>query len=263
MMNPETLKILCDPKTHQPFTEQNGHLTSEDQKIAYPIIDAIPVFLKEGDVTGNNKKYQHFYDKVGRFTGSVFWFCCRFFQLDLVSKRQDLLSDLVVKPGDKVLETSIGAGANIPALNPKAQYFGVDISMGMLRACQKYSLLKPYDLQLFQANAENLPFKDNSFDVVFHFGGINFFNNKAQAIAEMIRVAKPGASILIGDETQKYVDSRYKKTPIVKRYYRNANPVVLPKDLIPENMLNIQLEHKWNQSMYILTFKKPGSPSSL
>jgi ubiquinone/menaquinone biosynthesis C-methylase UbiE len=220
------------------------------------IVNGIPVFLKPGDVTGNNQKYQQFYDRVGRFTGSVFWFLCRLFRLDLVSKRKDLLSDLPIKPGDRVLETSIGAGANIPALNPKASYFGVDISMGMLQACQKYSLIKPYDLQLFQANAEYLPFQDNSFDVVFHFGGINFFNDIPRAIHEMIRVAKPGAFILIGDEMQTHVDSWYKKMPFIRGYFKDAKPVVIPKEFIPKNMHNIKLAHKWNSSMYIITFNK-------
>ncbi|WP_205842062.1 methyltransferase domain-containing protein [Natranaerobius trueperi] len=34
-----------------------------------------------------------------------------------------------------------------------------------------------------QGNAEELPYKDASFDVVYHFGGINFFNSK-KAILE-------------------------------------------------------------------------------
>lgn len=250
------IDLLCDPHNHQPLTEQNGALVSENHK--YPIVDNIPLFLKEGDVTGDNQKYQKFYDKVGRFTGSVFWFICRLFRMDTVSVRKDLLSDLRVKPGDKVLETSIGAGANIPALDPLAHYVGVDISIGMLRACQKYHLLKPYDLQLVQANAEFLPFKDNSFDVVFHFGGINFFNDKNRAIREMIRVAKPGAQLLIGDETQEHVDSWYKKIPFIKRYFENVEPVAIPVDLIPSEMINLKIDHKWDNSMYVITFNKPN-----
>ncbi len=145
------------------------------------------------DLKRNNAKYQLFYDKIGRFTGSIYWFICRLFRLDLVSKRKDLLSNLLIKPGNKVLETSIGAGANIPPLTNKAHYFGVDISMGMLRACQRYPLIKSYDLHLIHANAEYLLFRDERFDVVFHFGGINFCNDIPRAIKEIIQVVKPGA----------------------------------------------------------------------
>lgn len=223
----------------------------------YPILNGIPSFLSDRDLVGNNRKYQKFYDKVGIFTGSVFWFFCRLFRLDMISKRKELLSNLSVRPTDLVLETSIGAGANIPALEPAARYVGVDISMGMLKACQKYALTKSYDLHLVHANAENLPFEDKSFDVVFHFGGINFFNDPARAIVEMIRVAKPGALILIGDETQQTVDSWYKKIPLIKRYFRDSPPVEIPLKLIPKAMENVVLEYRWDNSMYLIHFNKP------
>lgn len=250
------LNVLCDPKSHQSLIHQGNALVTQDQSTIYPIIDGIPSFLKEGDVIGNNAKYQQFYDKVGRFTGTVFWFLCRLLRLDMVSKRKDLLSDLLVRPGDTVLETSIGAGANIPPLTPLAQYYGVDISMGMLKACRKYSLIKPYDLRLIQANAEYLPFRNETFDVVFHFGGINFFNDIPRAINEMIRVAKPGALILIGDETQEHVDSWYCKIPFVKNYYQHMQPISQPLEYIPKGMLNLKVSYKWDDSMYVITFNK-------
>lgn len=258
MFKPKLTNILCDPKTHQNLTLEKNRFVSDDRKDRYEIIEGIPSFLKPGDVTGQNAKYQKFYDKVGRFTGSVFWFVCRLFRLDLVSKRKELLSDLQIKAGDRVLETSIGAGANIPPLPLNAEYYGVDISLEMLKACKKYRLIQPYDLQLIQANAENLPFKDATFDVVFHFGGINFFNNIPQAINEMIRVAKPGALLLIGDETQKHVDSWYSKLPFVKKYFKDAEPISLPLKYIPKPMLNVRAGYKWDDSMYVITFNKPA-----
>lgn len=253
----ELINILKDPKTHQKIIKKEKTLFTEDEQTSFKIIEGIVTFLKEGDVFGDNAKYQKLYDKIGRFTGSVYWFICRLLRLDMVSKRKELLSDLHVKGGDIVLETSIGAGANIPALPTEAKYIGVDISMGMLQACQKYSLLKPYDLHLIQANAEQLPFKSESFDVVFHFGGINFFNDISQAIYEMVRVAKPGALILIGDETQEHVDAWYSKLPFIKNYFKNIPSVSPPIDMVPKEMLNIKLDYKWNKSMYIITFKKP------
>jgi len=46
---------------------------------------------------------------------------------------------------------------------------------------------------------------------VFHVGGINFFSDKARAIREMLRVAKPGSKIIIADETSDFIDQQYKK----------------------------------------------------
>ncbi|GAB4234585.1 MAG: class I SAM-dependent methyltransferase [Chlamydiales bacterium] len=257
ILNKNFLKILKDPKSQQGVYQEGQTLFTEDKQTSFPIIMGIPTFLKDGDVNGKNAKYQKFYDKIGFFTGSVFWFLCRLFHFDMVSKRKEVLSDLDVTPGQIVLETSIGAGANIPPLTKEAEYIGVDISMGMLRACQKYSLIKPYHLQLVHANAEELPFKDETFDVVFHFGGINFFNDIPKAINEMIRVAKPGAQILIGDETQEHVDSWYSKLPFIKKYFQEVEGVSPPTNMIPSHMENLKLRYKWDKSMYVITFYKP------
>lgn len=45
-----------------------------------------------------------------------------------------------------------------------------------------------------------LQLQDASFDALLHIGGINFINDKAKAIAEMIRVARPVTRIVICDE---------------------------------------------------------------
>ena len=110
---------------------------------------------------------------------------------------------------------------------------------------------------MVHANAEQLPFKDNVFDVVFHVGGINFFTDPKQAVKEMVRVAKPGALLLICDETQKEIDSWYCKLPFVKKYFQNMKPVSPSLDLIPEDMLERKISYKWDETMYVITFLKP------
>jgi ubiquinone/menaquinone biosynthesis C-methylase UbiE len=37
-----------------------------------------------------------------------------------------------------------------------------------------------------------LPFADNSFDILFHFGGVNLFNNPDLALREFVRVVRRG-----------------------------------------------------------------------
>ena len=48
----------------------------------------------------------------------------------------------------------------------------------------------------------NISLCGGAFDVVFHMGGINFFNDKAQALQEMVRVAKPETKFVIVGETE-------------------------------------------------------------
>lgn len=73
----------------------------------------------------------------------------------------------------------------------------------------------------------------------------------------MIRVAKPGAQILIGDETQEHVESWYSKLPIVKKYFKEVEEVSPPTNMIPSDMENLKLGYKWDDSMYVITFNKP------
>src|SRR5699024_12623425 len=109
----------------------------------------------------------------------------------------------------------------------------------MLKQAVKNDKIWKKQANCFQGNAEVLRFQDDCFDVVFHVGGINFFNNKQAAIKEMIRVAKSGTKIIIVDETEKLVESTYKKTPITKGYYQTGEEIGAPLELIPNNMLDI------------------------
>jgi ubiquinone/menaquinone biosynthesis C-methylase UbiE len=55
---------------------------------------------------------------------------------------------------------------------------------------------RPY---LVQADACRLPFADAAFDVVFHFDGLNVFDEPEQALHEFARVARPGGIVAFGD----------------------------------------------------------------
>ena len=173
---------------------------------------------------------------------------------------EELLGSLEVMNNDRVLEVSVGTGNNIKYLVKKYQNLelhGLDIFSGMLKQCQK--VMKKYPISLVQGNGESLTYKDNSFDVVFHVGGINFFNNKKAAIEEMIRVAKPKTKITIVDETSKWVKKVYQKIPMVSNYYQEMeNPKLTdaPIDFLPSSVSEIKLELIWNSGIYKLTFRK-------
>ena len=128
----------------------------------------------------------------------------------------------------------------------------------MLTNCQANLRRWQMDADLFLGNAESLPFADASFDVVFHVGGINFFNDKAGAISELIRVARPGTKIVIIDETEKVVTGLYRKNPLTHAYYKGGESAAFcPIELVPSAMLDIQSRLIIGDRMYCLTFRKP------
>jgi len=229
----------------------------EDKYNSLRMIEGIYSFINEAELTGDNLKYTRLYNKIAwSYNLSqrlYFWF-----KFGSERKFRDpFLSELTVKDNDKVLEVSTGTGDNFRFLNKNAVYYGVDISMGMLRQAKKHVKRWNIDARLIHCEGEELPFKDNYFDVVFHCGGINYFNDKQKAIHEMIRVAKPGTKLLVVDETDKLVRESYQKNPLIKKDFKNADKARVPVDLVAAEMKEISSEIICKGLMYKITFIKP------
>lgn len=223
----------------------------------YGINNGIYSFIDEAVVSGDNLKSVKLYDKIAPYYTFIQF---PYFLLKYGSERkfrEQFLNELQIKDSDVVLETSVGTADNIRFLNKRAEYTGLDISLGMLRQAKKN--LKRWKIKstLVHCEAENLPFEDAYFDVVFHCGGLNYFNDKQQAILEMIRVAKPGTKILIVDETSKLVADVYQKNPILKGHFGDAAKAAVPIHLIPAEMKDVRSEIVCKGTIYKLSFIKP------
>ncbi len=76
--------------------------------------------------------------------------------------------------------------------------YGVDIARTQLTACRhRFPAMSG---KLAWAEAEDLPFENETFDAVFSIGGFNYFRDHAAALREMRRVARPGAPVIVADE---------------------------------------------------------------
>jgi ubiquinone/menaquinone biosynthesis C-methylase UbiE len=100
--------------------------------------------------------------------------------------------------GLRVLEIGVGMGADYEQwLRAGANATGVDLSSSSLaqtrRRCELADL-KP-DLRL--ADAENLPFEDEVFDVVYSYGVMHHSPDTAQCLREAWRLLKPGGEARI------------------------------------------------------------------
>ncbi|MDU9003996.1 class I SAM-dependent methyltransferase [Sedimentitalea todarodis] len=111
----------------------------------------------------------------------------------------DLARRVATGPCAAVLETAAGSGVVTRALAPllaaDAQYAVSDLNPPMLARAQAR---QPDDPRLgwHQADAQDLQFEDNSFDVVCCQFGVMFFPDKPRAYAEALRVLRPGGRFL-------------------------------------------------------------------
>jgi ubiquinone/menaquinone biosynthesis C-methylase UbiE len=253
-MEDHVLSLLCDPDTRYALEMSGGNLRNTATGRIYPIRDGIPLFVST--VTGSNLKYQTLYDRIAPGYDLAerlyHWFTRK------PNYRLEFIGELELRPNARVLETSVGTGANLRFLPRDIDFYGVDISWGMLRKCQRNLLSWKRKAHIFQAEAERLPFKVEAFDCVFHVGGINFFTDKVRAIKEMIWVAKAGTKIVIVDETERTIRENYQRTPVVRNSYGpGTEKVKCPVDLVPSEMKDITAKEICGGKLYCLTFRKP------
>lgn len=102
--------------------------------------------------------------------------------------------------GKKVLEVGVGAGTDfIQWLRAGAKVSGIDLTQEALDNLRHriavYDLPPPESIQV--ADAENLPFASNSFDLGYSFGVLHHSPNTKKAIHELARVVRPGGEIKI------------------------------------------------------------------
>lgn len=130
---------------------------------------------------------------------------------DGVAKRYDIVNDLLSlgrtkawrraatkiiapAPGMKILDLAAGPGSSSEPLHKAgATVFSTDFSDGMLAQGRKS---RPY-LNFSRADALNLPFEAESFDLTTISFGLRNTVDYAKALAEALRVTKAGGRIVV------------------------------------------------------------------
>lgn len=109
---------------------------------------------------------------------------------------------LEVNSGHKLLDIGCGVGGNSMwmAENVGCEATGVDITPKMIKEAQKYAEKRNIERVSFQeADFENLPFGDESFDRVIGTETVCHSRNLEKVFSEIYRVLKPGGKALIVD----------------------------------------------------------------
>jgi 2-polyprenyl-3-methyl-5-hydroxy-6-metoxy-1,4-benzoquinol methylase len=100
--------------------------------------------------------------------------------------------------GADVLEVGCGIATDgVQFARAGANYTGVDFSDVALDLAQRQFELNDLSGQFTQVTLPNLPFRDESFDLVYSFGVLHHIPETTAAIAEIHRVLRPGGHALV------------------------------------------------------------------
>ena len=100
--------------------------------------------------------------------------------------------------GLKVLEIGVGMGADyLEWLKAGADATGVDLSAISVERARRRVELAGYQPDLHVADAEHLPFSDNTYDVVYSYGVMHHSPDTSQCVREAWRVLKAGGEARI------------------------------------------------------------------
>ncbi len=108
--------------------------------------------------------------------------------------RKKIKKTIRPEKGDKILDIAAGTGTSSAAIfNDDVEIIAVDISEKMIEVARK----NYPNITFIQADATQLPFEDNTFDITTISFGIRNINNPIKALKEMYRVTKVGGKVVI------------------------------------------------------------------
>ena len=107
---------------------------------------------------------------------------------------EEALERVGIEPGQLVLDIGCGVGAFLRLVADRgARPFGLDASHALIELASK----RIPDADLRVGEMEDLPYEDDTFDLVTGFTSFFFANDIVAALREAARVAKPGAPVVI------------------------------------------------------------------
>ncbi len=137
-----------------------------------------------------------------RYTGNPAENYQRYFVPDIGEPfAQRIVAAASLRQGERVLDVACGTGVAArlaaEATGSPGLIAGIDLNPRMVDVARATGA-QSSEIEWYEGAAENLPFDDETFDVVVSSLGFQFFADKATALREMRRVLTPGGRISVG-----------------------------------------------------------------
>jgi len=110
---------------------------------------------------------------------------------------EDLAEALDLLPDERVLDVACGSGngALSAARRTWGNTVGADYVPALLERGRERAAAERLDVEFIEADAQDLPFEDASFDVAMSIFGAMFAPDQAKTASELLRVVRPGGRI--------------------------------------------------------------------
>ncbi|MCU7872903.1 MAG: class I SAM-dependent methyltransferase [Candidatus Thiodiazotropha sp. (ex Lucinoma borealis)] len=150
---------------------------------------------------------------------------------------EQLCESMDIRSGQSVLDIAGGNGnVALAAARRFCKVISTDYVPALLEQSRARAEAEGLAIDYREADAENLPFMDNSFDNVVSTFGVMFAPNQAKAASELIRVCKPGGKIGLANWTPESFIGQLFKT--VGRYVPPPTGISSPAMWGTEEFLN-------------------------
>ena len=173
---------------------------------------------------------------------------------------RDLINQLKQsKTSLSILDVSTGTANSLIRhgwLELKASIVGLDYSLTMLKQAKQHLERNGVHADLVQADAAEIPIRDETFDVVLNYGALNGYENAGLALQEMLRVCKKGGTVVVFDE-QLYPEASF----LEKLYYqwilsRHDVYSCFPEALLPKDQVASCVVHQIYEFYYLTVITK-------
>ncbi|MBI5045338.1 MAG: class I SAM-dependent methyltransferase [Candidatus Levybacteria bacterium] len=142
--------------------------------------------------------------------------------------RKEIISFLLKKhltnKKNLILDAGCGTGSNILFLKKFGDVYGVDTSLSATKFCQMRGLKN-----IKTADVSNLPYNDNSFDLVCLMDVLEHIKDDKKVIREIFRVLKPQGQLLITVPALPFIYSKHDKAQGHVRRYKKSDLKILFK----------------------------------
>lgn len=230
-----------------------------DTKHEFYFVNGVPDFTYPLDLAEIDEAFRETYNKLAdeydKFANIPF----ETFKTTEHEVRVKITNELNLSNDLNVLEIGAGDGRGAEyiasALGKNAVFHVQELSPAFLRKAMERlrKFEKSTSIVYSIASAMYLPFSDNSFDRLHHFGGFNTFSDQKRCFDEMVRVVKPGGRIVIGDEGM----APWLRQTEMGKIMMNSNPLLeyeIPFDKIPVVARNVKIEWIMMGAFFLLSF---------